>query len=392
MPLAAPPTTYTSSGRGFSTQDRDTFYPARTRAGRGPFNRGARSQVGTNFNSTSQAPWCFTKVMHSVVENLRSRGVRMIFYLNDILLMAQDVQSVMQHFKWATQLLQELGFLINVPKSELTPARQMEFLGFQIDSVSSLLSLPVQKLRSIKKEIRALQCLKIHHLQRGVNYLELIDLTPETRNELQWWLDHMAACNGRAIFGSHPDVSKWGLGARCGAISTGGRWSRDERNLHMNCLELLAGSFAIRTLAPRSSCCVLLRMDNISAVHYINKLGGTRSLALLQIARTFWQYCLQNRISVMAEYLSGQLNVVADWNSRYLQEPSEWKLQPAIFQALETRWGQCHVDLFASRLSYQIDRFFSWRPDPLAIASDAFLQNWTGSLLYAFPPFLMLRG
>ncbi|KAJ1131858.1 hypothetical protein NDU88_010190, partial [Pleurodeles waltl] len=102
--------------------------------------------------------------------------------------------------------------------------------------------------------------LKIHHLQRGVSYAELIDLTPETCNKLQWWLDHMAAWNGRAIFRSRQDAilesdaSKWGWGACCGTVSTGGRWSRDERDLHINCLELLAGSFAIRTLAPQSSC------------------------------------------------------------------------------------------------------------------------------------------
>lgn len=42
-----------------------------------------------------------------------------------------------------------------------------------------------------------------------------------------------------------------------------------EQQLHINCLELIAGSFAVRSFISHSSdCCVLLRMDNVSTVHY----------------------------------------------------------------------------------------------------------------------------
>ena len=34
------------------------------------------------------------------------------------------------------------------------------------------------------------------------------------------------------------------------------------------------------------------------------------------------------------------------------------------------------VNLFASRLTRQLPRFYSWRPDPEAEATDAFMQNW----------------
>ncbi len=44
------------------------------------------------------------------------------------------------------------------------------------------------------------------------------------------------------------------------------------------------------------------------------------------------------------------------------------------------------VDLFASRLTTQCPVFFSWRPDPYAAATDAFLQVWTGLKAYANPP------
>lgn len=44
--------------------------------------------------------------------------------------------------------------------------------------------------------------------------------------------------------------------------------------------------------------CVLLKMDNVAAVRYMNRLGGTRSRALSNMARDLWEYCLSNNISI----------------------------------------------------------------------------------------------
>lgn len=183
---------------------------------------------------------------------------------------------------------------------------------------------------------------------------------------MSWWLAHMEAWNGRAIFGPVPDLviesdaSRAGWGARCGNFSTGGEWSLDEQALHINCLELLAGSFAVRCWTrDRVQSCVLLKMDNISAVRYVNHVGGPRSLALADLAKAFWEYCLNHHISVTAEYLPGQANQVADWHSRYLRDSSLWKLDETVFQWLAHLWGPFTVDLFASRLDHQLPRFFS---------------------------------
>ncbi|KAJ1209408.1 hypothetical protein NDU88_004786, partial [Pleurodeles waltl] len=57
---------------------------------------------------------------------------------------------------------------------------------------------------------------------------------------------------------------------------------------------------------------------------------------------------------------------------------------------IQNKWGPLQIYLFASRLNSQLPQFYSWRPDPLALASDAFLQEWSLSLNYAFPPFIMI--
>ncbi|KAM4749018.1 stereocilin [Rhinophrynus dorsalis] len=380
----------------------------------------------------SSAPWCFTKLLKPVIYLLRSQGVRLIIYLDDILLMSQDRLMLHTHVEWTIRLLTDLGFLINWKKSHLNPTRQLEFLGFVVDSDQASLRLPGSKIRTIRKEIRAvlrkerislrllarivgllsasiqaifpgplhyraLQRLKALHLRRGLGYADLICLSSDAREELVWWLKHLEAWNGRDIFGMVPDLviesdaSLLGWGARLGNVATGGKWSQQERDLHINCLELLAGSFALKSLAKdKVQCCILLKMDNISAVQYINRLGGTKSKQLAELAKDFWHFCLDRNVTVLAEYLPGLSNVVADWNSRYLSDRSDWMLDREVFSLVEHLWGPFQIDLFASRLNRQLPTFFSWRPDPEALATDAFLQSWVPGIHYAFPPFAMI--
>ena len=54
----------------------------------------------------------------------------------------------------------------------------------------------------------------------------------------------------------------------------------------------------------------------------------------------------------------------------------EWKLQSSIFQATMMPLGPCTVDHFASRLNNQLPLYMSWRPDPYAMATDAFTVSW----------------
>ena len=68
----------------------------------------------------------------------------------------------------------------------------------------------------------------------------------EEQEELQWWLGHLSAWNGRTIMTEKPslviesDASTRGWGASCEGIQTGGPWSPEEKQWHINCLEALA--------------------------------------------------------------------------------------------------------------------------------------------------------
>ena len=66
------------------------------------------------------------------------------------------------------------------------------------------------------------------------------------------------------------------------------------------------------------------------------------------------------------------------------------KLNPVVFRRITSRFGPIEVDLFASRLTSQCQVSFSWRPDPYAAATDAFLQDWSQIQGYANPPWSMI--
>ena len=77
-----------------------------------------------------------------------------------------------------------------------------------------------------------------------------------------------------------------GWGAACQNLRTGGPWTEEETQMHINCLKLLAATFATQTpVRGRTGLMVLLLINNTSAVSYINNLGGTISPELVNLAQ-----------------------------------------------------------------------------------------------------------
>ena len=62
-----------------------------------------------------------------------------------------------------------------------------------------------------------------------------------------------------------------GLRGRMQKNKDRGLWSQNERRLHINCLELLAGAFAVKCFTKNQICLhVRLRLDNTTAIAYLN--------------------------------------------------------------------------------------------------------------------------
>jgi len=128
----------------------------------------------------------------------------------------------------------------------------------------------------------------------------------------------------------------------------------------------------------------------MTALSYLVKMGGTKSLVLTQLSKELWEFILAQGITITAEHLPGKLNVEADTQSRMVNDSSEWKLSPIVFNKLCQQRGVPSIDLFASRTSHQVPRYMSWKLDPYSQGRDAFQIMWKHLEAYAFPPFSLI--
>ena len=151
--------------------------------------------------------------------------------------------------------------------------------------------------------------------------------------------------NGRAIMQTpvqltiETDAPTKGWGAHCQGVSTGGRWSPLEKEQHINCFELLALSLAVKTFAIGvAKAHILLFLDIVSPVAYINKLGGAI------MARDLWTWSLANQIYLTTQHIPGVTNYHADRESRVFQDSSHWNLNPQLFLVLNELWGPLDIE------------------------------------------------
>ena len=108
------------------------------------------------------------------------------------------------------------------------------------------------------------------------------------------------------------------------------------------------------------------------------------------LAVEIWKYVMDMGIHISAAHIPGKHNILADEASRKFQDAAEWKIQPKTFKSLVGTYGLPEIDLFASRLNYQVPTYVSWLPDPESTFIDAFSIKWAGRYIYAFPPFSMI--
>ena len=207
----------------------------------------------------------------------------------------------------------------------------------------------------------------------------------------------MTESNGRQTQDPLPDLeietdaSLQGWGAYCAGECTGGCWSDEEKTYHINALELLGATFGIMAFCKHNRVrSVFLLTDNTTVVAHINRMGGTRSPFLVQFTKNLWQWCLDRGVQLSAQHLPGKKNLRADYLSRYLRDRSDWVLDAELFGMINSRLGPLEVDLFTTRFSARLPRFFTWRPDPMGEATDALAQDWSGFLGYANPPWCLV--
>lgn len=380
----------------------------------------------------SIAPRMFTKVMKEVITHLRSRGLTSVIYLDDILCIGRNYQDCLENVKETINLLQCLGFIINYEKSSIQPKQSCKFLGFIYDSRNMTIALPDEKRNNIALLIKRFQLLphcsirdfakligtltaacpavrygwlytkllerhKFLTLRKLTSFDAKFKLSADILPDLNWWARNIqSTCNliGTLDFDLEmfTDASRTGWGAYSNQNRVHGGWTEDEQKFHINYLELLAIFLSLKCLArDRSECNILLRVDNTTAISYINRMGGIQYPHLNELAKKIWQWCETRQIWLFASYINTRENKEADKESRKINNPDiEWSLSNRVYIDIVKNLGTPEIDLFASRTNAKCDVYISWRPDPDAITVDAFTMNWSQWFFYAFPPYSLI--
>ena len=379
----------------------------------------------------SSAPRVFTKLLKPALAHLRSLGYMIMIYIDDSLIIDSCSDNCTSAVNDALRLFDGLGLTVSVKKSVLRPVQRIEFLGFILDSLRMCVELTQVKKDKIRR--LATQLLKRSRIQvrdlaefignvvaaePGVAYaplyfkgLEIVrnkvlrrhagsydawfTLSPGDRETLSWWVSNIQTSYKSLTyvpqdFVTESDASTKGWGCRFGDESTGGEWSAEEAESHINVLELKAAFLTLQTFKDRfHDCHVHLMMDNTTAIACINKLGSTSS-ELFEVTKQIYEWAIPRNVQLSAAHIPGVENVVADRESRTHNPDMEWKIREDVFHKLCEKFGTPDIDLFASRLNHQLENYVAWRPDPGAIAIDAFSMSWNANYNYAFPPFSMI--
>ena len=382
----------------------------------------------------SSAPRVFTKVLKPVFSKIRESGFSVLGYIDDSLIMGNSYDECVQATNTLSNLLEQLGFSINLEKSCFEPKQSITFLGYVINSVEMTVSPTYKKREKCRKTVDSLlkgKNFKIRFVasaigfivdlckgvEYGCNYYRSLErdkilalrrvgeigydgsmfLSEKAKQELTWWKENIRF-RSKKIRISPPhkvlltDASNEGWGAVFEGERTGGRWSESELQFHINVLELRAVLLGLQSFFKNEiDVEVLVKSDNTTAVAYINNMGGSKSNQCQSVAKEIWQFCESKDIWIVATYIPGSINTEADFMSRHFTDNTEWVLNQHIFEKITDTWGHPEIDMFASRLNHKVNKYVSWGKDPSALYTDAFTVDWDEwELIYLFPPFSLI--
>ena len=120
-------------------------------------------------------------------------------------------------------------------------------------------------------------------------------------------------------------------------------------------------------------------------------MGTSHSDKCNALTKHIWEWSISRDIWLNVAHIPRKQNVVADYESRRNQREAEWMLNTSLLaNAIQRLEFTPEIDLFATRVNTQFQRYVSYRPDPNATAVDAFSVDWSELKFYAFPPFSVI--
>jgi hypothetical protein len=381
------------------------------------------------------APKIFTDQCKPILQRLRQEGVNVHAYLDDWLIRGSGPQETEYNTRRTAQLLQDLGWIINVGKSRLVPSQRFQFLGVDFDLKEQVVrpkstaraetQVRWEKFRvghwssarQVSSAVGWLQFLgplvprgRLHlrpiqqwfrarWSQARGDWRDQILVDEELTNSLQWW-DNNALFQGVPLHQPDPEVSlctdasRSGWGAQLGENQASGIWPSSLQDAHINELEMRAIGLALRQFRKQvQNKIVRIHCDNATTVTYLRKEGGTHADHLTQLTREILLWCDSVGTTIIPVHLAGSRNVLADSLSRRGQtQPGEWSISAKYLRHIFQEWGNPMMDMMATPENTRCPTFVCPFPHDQAWTTDALSISWSNlGTVYCFPPPILVK-
>ena len=104
-------------------------------------------------------------------------------------------------------------------------------------------------------------------------------------------------------------------------------------------------------------------------------MGSTRYIDMHHVVHKIWHLGISENNLLSATHIPGALNVEEDKESRQQELRTEWMLNRQDFKFVAEKLGfVTTIDLFASRINTQLEKFMLYRPHRKCIAIDLVTQ------------------
>ena len=385
----------------------------------------------------TNAPFIFHRLGESIKEYLNIHGIRIIIYIDDMLILASSFQQCLKDAQVVVDTLVKLGFNIKTEKCILTPSQNVYFLGYLWDSKLLSCSLPEEKLERIQslcKEAMASPHATVRILQRllgtvlaarpavpltrarsrGIQRMvldhfegtrtsarKLVRLTKWAKEDILWWLSlPIESCTQtlRSIpVWNTVRLASDAMDTAVGAVLEGRVMYRElepsfARSAKIAKKEWLAFEWMIKQeLHNLRNKVISWHVDNTNVLHaWLN--GGTIGDQWLCKKVIEMQVILHSQNTlVIPKYVKSIQHLHADFISRNKVLP-DWHLSREVASRLFSIVGIPEIDLMATSSSHQVSQYYSALVDERAAGVDAFTQNWDQfQLAYVFPPPVMME-
>ena len=104
----------------------------------------------------SCSPRIFTRVSKAAADWLRKRGVLLVIFIDDILVLGRTREDYIRNVNMVLSLLKKLGFVINESKCQIEPSNRFTYLGCVWNTSDWKVQLKQKRVENIRSSATAL--------------------------------------------------------------------------------------------------------------------------------------------------------------------------------------------------------------------------------------------